>query len=66
MFLSHTVAIQALKRKKKYEKQLNQVDGTLTTIEAQREALENANTNAEVLKNMKFASTALKTAHKEM
>lgn len=60
------VAIQALKRKKKYEKQLNQVDGTLTTIEAQREALENANTNAEVLKNMKFASTALKTAHKEM
>ncbi|XP_798689.2 charged multivesicular body protein 4b [Strongylocentrotus purpuratus] len=60
------VAIQALKRKKKYEKQLAQVDGTLTTIEAQREALENANTNAEVLKNMKFASTALKTAHKEM
>lgn len=60
------VALQALKRKKKYEKQLLQVDGTLTTIEAQREALENAHTNAEVLKNMKFASGALKSAHKQM
>lgn len=59
-------AIAALKRKKKFEKQLNQIDGTLTTIEAQREALENAHTNAEVLKNMKFASGALKSAHKEM
>ncbi|XP_054748916.1 charged multivesicular body protein 4b-like [Lytechinus pictus] len=60
------VAIQALKRKKKYEKQLAQVDGTLTTIETQRDALESAHSNAEVLKNMKYASTALKTAHKEM
>ncbi|XP_041455686.1 charged multivesicular body protein 4b-like [Lytechinus variegatus] len=60
------VAIQALKRKKKYEKQLAQVDGTLTTIETQRDALESAHSNAEVLKNMKYASSALKTAHKEM
>ncbi|XP_049546661.1 charged multivesicular body protein 4b [Anopheles darlingi] len=59
-------AIQALKRKKRYEKQLQQIDGTLSTIEMQREALENANTNAEVLKTMKKASDALKVTHKDM
>ena len=32
-------ALQALKRKKRYEKQLQQIDGTLSTIEMQREAL---------------------------
>ncbi|TKS71825.1 Charged multivesicular body protein 4b [Collichthys lucidus] len=59
-------ALQALKRKKRYEKQLDQIDGTLSTIEFQREALENANTNTEVLKNMGFASEALKAAHQHM
>eukprot|EP00800_Vazella_pourtalesii_P007215 TRINITY_DN19595_c0_g1_i1.p1 TRINITY_DN19595_c0_g1~~TRINITY_DN19595_c0_g1_i1.p1 ORF type:complete len:239 (+),score=83.35 TRINITY_DN19595_c0_g1_i1:46-717(+) len=59
-------AIQALKRKKRLEKQLTQIDGTLSTIEFQREALENANTNTEVLKNMKFAADALKNAHKQL
>ena len=34
-------ALQALKRKKRYEKQLQQIDGTLSTIEMQREALGN-------------------------
>lgn len=57
------VALQALKRKKRYEKQLQQIDGTLTTIEYQREALENANTNTEVLKIMGYAAKALKNAH---
>lgn len=57
------VALQALKRKKRYEKQLQQIDGTLTTIEYQREALENANTNTEVLKIMGLAAKALKNAH---
>nr|BCL51432.1 charged multivesicular body protein [Plautia stali] len=60
------VAIQALKRKKRYEKQLQQIDGTLATIEMQREALEGANTNTAVLQTMKFAADALKTAHKHM
>jgi charged multivesicular body protein 4 len=59
-------AIQALKRKKRYEKQLQQIDGTLSTIEMQREALENANTNTAVLQTMKKAADALKTAHKDM
>lgn len=60
------VAIQALKRKKRYEKQLQQIDGTLATIEMQREALEGANTNTAVLQTMKFAADALKSAHQHM
>ncbi|XP_076012851.1 charged multivesicular body protein 4b [Genypterus blacodes] len=59
-------ALQALKRKKRYEKQLTQIDGTLSTIEFQREALENANTNTEVLKNMGYAAEAMKAAHENM
>ena len=42
------VALQALKRKKRLEAQLQQIDGTLTTLESQRISLENANTNVEV------------------
>uniref|UniRef100_A0AAZ3SX23 Charged multivesicular body protein 4b n=1 Tax=Oncorhynchus tshawytscha TaxID=74940 RepID=A0AAZ3SX23_ONCTS len=61
-----TAALQALKRKKRYENQLTQIDGTLSTIEFQREALENANTNTEVLKNMGFAAKAMKAAHENM
>ncbi|KAB5567721.1 hypothetical protein PHYPO_G00236130 [Pangasianodon hypophthalmus] len=59
-------ALQALKRKKRYEKQLAQIDGTLSTIEYQRDALENANTNTEVLKNMGLAAKAMKNAHQNM
>jgi len=59
-------AIQALKRKKRYAKQLEQIDGTLSTIEMQREALEGANTNTAVLTTMKDAADALKQAHKHM
>lgn len=60
------VALQALKRKKRLEKQLQQIDGTLSTIEFQREALENASTNTEVLKVMGVASKALKSAHNNL
>jgi charged multivesicular body protein 4 len=59
-------AIQALKRKKRYEKQLQQIDGTLSTIEMQREALEGANTNTAVLNTMSEAAKALKSAHQHM
>ena len=62
----NAAALQALKRKKRYEKQLQQIDGTLSTIEFQREALENASTNTEVLRVMGDAAKALKTAHKSM
>nr|KAG5696641.1 hypothetical protein BaRGS_034102 [Batillaria attramentaria] len=59
-------ALQALKRKKRYEKQLQQIDGTLSTIEFQREALENASTNTEVLKVMGVAAKALKETHNNL
>lgn len=57
------IALVALKRRKRYEKQLQQIDGTLSTIEFQREALENASTNTEVLKVMGDAAKALKNTH---
>ncbi|KAL5246635.1 hypothetical protein ACHWQZ_G018748 [Mnemiopsis leidyi] len=60
------VALNALKRKRRYEEQLNKIDGTLCTIEFQREALENANTNTEVLRNMGYAAKALEGAHKQV
>ena len=43
-----------------------QIDGTLTTIEQQREALEGANTNTAVLTTMGEAAKALKKAHADM
>ncbi|MEE6519806.1 hypothetical protein FKM82_017541 [Ascaphus truei] len=43
-----------------------QIDGTLSTIEFQREALENSHTNTEVLKNMGYAAKAMKTVHENM
>lgn len=60
------LALQALKRRKRLEKQLNQIDGTLSTIEFQREALESAGTNTEVLKNMNYAAKALKSVHEQL
>lgn len=60
------VALQALKRKKRYEEQLKQIDGTLSTIEFQRDALENSHTNTEVLKNMGYAAKAMKKVHESL
>ncbi|XP_003479952.1 charged multivesicular body protein 4c [Cavia porcellus] len=59
-------ALQALKRKKRFEKQLSQIDGTLSTIEFQREALENAHTNTEVLRNMGLAAKVMRAVHENM
>ena len=47
----------------RYDKQLQQIDGTLSTIEMQREALEGANTNTAVLTTMNDAAKALKKAN---
>ena len=58
--------LQALKKKKKYEQQLQQIDGTLTTLEQQRETLESAQSNTKILATMSDAAKALKTAHKNM
>ncbi|XP_061778208.1 charged multivesicular body protein 4c [Nerophis ophidion] len=59
-------ALQALKRKKRLEQQLTQIDGTLSTIEFQRESLENSHTNSEVVRNMGYASQAMKKVHESM
>ncbi|CAH8575206.1 unnamed protein product [Heterobilharzia americana] len=60
------LALQALARKRNYEKQLAQIDGTLNTIDSHIEALENAGTNVEVLNAMRYGSNALKNVHKNM
>lgn len=60
------MAIAALKRKKRYEKQLQNIDGTLSTVEFQLEALQNAQSNKAVLDSMKIGASALKKAHGNM
>lgn len=59
-------ALNALKRKKRLEKTLQQIDGTLTTLEYQREALQNAAMNGEAFKALQGATKALQTVHKEL
>nr|XP_030710500.1 transmembrane 9 superfamily member 1 isoform X3 [Globicephala melas] len=59
-------ALQALRRKKRLEQQLAQTDGTLSTLEFQREAIENATTNAEVLRTMDLAAQGMKKAYQDM
>ena len=46
--------------------QLNQIDGTLTTLEYQREVLENASSNAEVIRVMGDASRAFKNVNQNL
>ncbi|CAF1076192.1 unnamed protein product [Rotaria sordida] len=59
-------ALMALKRKKKCEKTLLQLDGTLTTLETQREYLQNASTNMDVLRVMRQAASALKKTNQNL
>jgi charged multivesicular body protein 4 len=60
------MALQALRRKKGYEKQLEQLDGVLNTIASQKGSLENASMNSNVLQVLKGAAGSLKKAHNEM
>jgi len=55
-----------LKEKKRLEKTLQQIDGTLTTLEYQREALQNASMNGQAFNALKGATNALKIVHKEL
>ncbi|CAL8098850.1 unnamed protein product [Orchesella dallaii] len=59
-------ALMALKRKKRLEDELKRIDGTLTTIELQREALESARNNLQVLGAMQDAAKVLKNAHEHV
>jgi len=60
------MALQALRRKKEYEKQQGHLDGVLNTIQTQKHALENASMNSEVLGVVSDAARAMKHAHNEM
>ncbi|XP_044264687.1 charged multivesicular body protein 4b-like [Tribolium madens] len=57
-------ALQAIQKKKRLERQLQQVDGALTTLEAQLELLEKANTNKLAVESMDKAAKALKGTQK--
>lgn len=59
-------ALKALKTKRNFEKQLQQIDGTLTTIEYQRESLQNASANTEVFNVLRVANQALQGIHKQL
>lgn len=59
-------ALNALKKKNRLQKQQEQIDNTLTTIEFQREALEGAQSNANILENMNIAAKAMKSASNGM
>jgi len=59
------VALTALRRKKRYEEQLQTVQGTLMNLEMQRETIVNAKANAEVMRAMQAGGSALKNAQKE-
>ena len=59
-------AIAAMKRMKRYEKTLGQIDGTLTTLEMQRESLHDATSNAEVFRVMRTAANALKKSNEHL
>ncbi|XP_067651564.1 charged multivesicular body protein 4c-like [Haliotis asinina] len=59
-------ALQALRRRKRYEKQLTQVDGTTASLEMQLEALTSASMNVEVAKCLKLTSEAMQRAFGDM
>lgn len=61
-----SVATAALRRKKTYEQQLEQLAGTRLTLEAQANAIESANMNAETMLAMKRGASALKDIHKQL
>ena len=51
--LLYLVALEALRRKKRYEQQLNQIDGTIHTIKAQNEHLKNVKSISEKMNSEK-------------
>ncbi|XP_062576342.1 charged multivesicular body protein 4b-like [Saccostrea cucullata] len=65
-FKNKRVALKALKKKKNFEKQLAEVDNTLSTIELQREDLENVGTTTTVLQVMKIAKETLQKANLQL
>lgn len=61
-----SVALQALKRKKRHEQQLDQLLSTMSTLENQRTTLENLTVHDEVIGTLKDAAKVLKKANKQL
>uniref|UniRef100_A0A7S4B3Z7 Uncharacterized protein n=1 Tax=Chrysotila carterae TaxID=13221 RepID=A0A7S4B3Z7_CHRCT len=59
-------ALTCIKRKKMYEKQLEQISGAKMTLETQRLALENVNINRETLEAQRLGAAAMSAATKQM
>ncbi|KNC51578.1 charged multivesicular body protein 4a [Thecamonas trahens ATCC 50062] len=59
-------ALAALKRKKVYENQLNQLAGSRMTLEQQIMSLEMASTNVQVLEAARAGAAGLRQAHNNM
>jgi len=59
-------ALTCIKRKKMYEKQLEQITGAKMTLETQRLALENININRETLEAQRIGAAAMQQATKQM
>lgn len=59
-------ALTCIKRKKMYEKQLDQIGNAKMTLETQKLALEQTNINREALEAQKTAVAAMKTATQSM
>ncbi|RKP25682.1 Snf7 family, partial [Syncephalis pseudoplumigaleata] len=60
------VALMALKRKKKYEEQIEQTTGARMTLETQAMAIEGANINLEAINAMKVGAKAIRDIHGSM
>ena len=59
-------ALTCIKRKKMYEKQLEQLSGAKMTLETQRLALENININKETIEAQRTATQAMQAATRQM
>ncbi|KAL5962198.1 Charged multivesicular body protein 4a [Taenia solium] len=59
-------ALECLRKKALYEKQLELNDGALMKLQAQRNALDSALMNKNILDTMKTVNSAMKNIHKDM
>ena len=57
-------AVEALKRKKRHERQLQGVVGALNTVKFQLETLQNARLNKHILATLRSGAKEQKKAHK--
>jgi len=59
-------ALTCIKRKKMYEKQLEQIEGARTTMETQKQALEQLNINKEILEAQRVGASTMASVTAQM